>query len=485
MSRLWVRLTLAFGLVVLVAMGAIGLLINRTTDLEFRRYITRSDMQAAGRGVDQLVEYYLENSTWDGVDALLAGGVWLSGGAAPRPASPSGGLPPQGAQIGETRDAPPIQVDVLLADARGLIIYDSTGVSESRRLKTRDKEGASAITHPGDGSVIGYLLVSISGPADRLGSLEQAFLYRIRRVLFIGGAFAVGLVVIVGALLSRSLTAPLQRLAAAAREVAKGHLGQKVRVEGSPEVAEVGRAFNEMTFALSEAETQRKNMVADVSHELRTPLSVLQGNLRAILDGVYPLDQAEIARLYDESLLLGRMVEDLRELALADAGQLRLEVRRTGVAQLIHDSLDKMAMLAQDRQVTMVARLPDALPAVMADSDRVGQVLRNLLLNAAQNTPAGGTIAVTARPADTMLELSVSDTGAGISAEDLPHVFERFWRADPSRSRASRLGGGSGIGLAVAQSLVAAQGGRIWAESTPGQGTTFRFTLPLAPPAAL
>lgn len=478
MNRLWVRLTLAFGLVVLVAMGAIGLLINRTTDLEFRRYITRNDMQAAGRGVDQLVDYYLQNGTWDGVDGVLSGGVWLSGGAPP--VSPSVGLPRDGTEIGGTRDALPMQVDVLLADARGQIVYDSTGMSEGRRLKPRDKEGASAITRPDDGSVIGYLLVSISGPSDRLGSLEQAFLSRVRRVLLIGGAFAVGLVVIVGALLSRSLTAPLQRLAAAAREVAKGHLGQKVRVEGSPEVAEVGRAFNEMTFALVEAEAQRKNMVADVSHELRTPLSVLQGNLRAILDGVYPLDQAEIARLYDESLLLGRMVEDLRELALADAGQLRLEVRRTGVARLIHDSLDKMAMLAQDRQVTMGARLPDELPAVTADPDRVGQVLRNLLLNAAQNTPAGGAVTVTARPVDRMLELSVSDTGAGISAGDLPHVFERFWRADPSRTRASRLGGGSGIGLAVAQSLVAAQGGRIWVESTLGQGSTFYFTLPLA-----
>jgi two-component system OmpR family sensor kinase/two-component system sensor histidine kinase BaeS len=303
-------------------------------------------------------------------------------------------------------------------------------------------------------------------------------------VLLIGGALTVGLVVIVGAVVSRSLTSPLQRLAAAAREVAKGHLGQKVRIEGSPEVAEVGHAFNEMTSALDQAEKQRKNLVADVAHELRTPLSVLQGNLRAVLDGVYPLDQGEIARLYDESLLLGRLVEDLRELALADAGQLRLEVRRTDGAQVIRDTLDKMSMLAQDREVVMLADLPADLPAVLADPDRMCQVLRNLLLNAAQHTPAGGTVTVAAQQVDKALEILVADTGVGISPENLPHVFERFWRADPSRARGSRLGGGTGIGLAVAQSLVEAQGGHIWVESTQGEGTTFRFTLPLAFSAA-
>jgi two-component system OmpR family sensor kinase/two-component system sensor histidine kinase BaeS len=288
------------------------------------------------------------------------------------------------------------------------------------------------------------------------------------------------LVVLVGALLSRSLTAPLQRLAAAARAVARGHLGQKVRVEGSAEVAEVGRAFNEMTSALETAETQRKNLVADVAHELRTPLTVLQGNLRAILDGVYPLDQGEIARLYDETLLLGRLVEDLRELALADAGQLRLELRPTNVSAVIRDTLEKMAMVAQDRQVVVTGELPDDLPAVLADPDRVAQVLRNLLLNALQNTPAGGTVTVAAHQAGTALEVSVADTGVGIAPDHLPHVFERFWRADPSRTRADRLTGGTGIGLSVAQSLIAAQGGRIWVESTLGKGSAFHFTLPTA-----
>jgi len=471
MSRLWVQLTLAFSFVVLVAVGAIGFLINRTTDVEFRQYITRSDMQASGRGVQQLVDYYLQNGSWEGVGSLLGSGFEVGGPM---------GLPMMGSPTGELRGWQGGHVDVQVADSRGEVVYDSAQQAEGRRLSSRDKVGAVAITRPDDGSVIGYLLLSVSGPSGRLGSLEQSFLYRIRRVLFIGGALAVGLVVIVGALLSRSLTAPLQRLAAAARAVARGHLGQKVRVEGSAEVAEVGRAFNEMTSALEEAETQRKSLVADVAHELRTPLTVLQGNLRAILDGVYPLEQGEIARLYDETLLLGRLVEDLRELALADAGQLRLELRPTDCAQVIRDTLDRMGMAAQDRQVVVTAQLPEDIPAVLADPDRVAQVLRNLLLNALQHTPPGGTVTVAARLAGGPLEVTVADTGVGIAAEDLPHVFERFWRADPSRARGDRLAGGTGLGLSVAQSLVEAQGGRIWVESTLGRGTAFRFTLPVA-----
>jgi two-component system OmpR family sensor kinase len=468
--RLWVQLTLAFGLVVLLAMGATGFLINQTTGAEFRQYITRSDMQASGSGAQALVDYYVENGSWQGVDDLLSGGVWMGPGVGSAPVSAGGGV-----HVG-----PGAQVDVLLADSRGVVVYDSTAQAVGKRLSGRDKQGASAITLPDNGTVIGYLLLSVSGPSDRLGALEQAFLYRVRRVLYIGGALAVGLVVIVGALLSRSLTSPLQRLAQAAREVAKGHLGQKVKVEGSPEVAEVGRAFNEMTSALQEAEGQRKSLVADVAHELRTPLTVLQGNLRAILDGVYPLEQGEIARLYDETLLLGRLVEDLRELALADAGQLRLELRPTLAAPIIHDTIDKMAMAAQDREVNMTAQVPQDLPLILADPDRVAQVLRNLLLNAVQHTPAGGSVTVTARVLENALEVSVVDTGVGIASEHLPHVFERFWRADPSRARGERLAGGSGIGLAVAQSLAEAQGGHIWVESESGKGAAFRFTLPLA-----
>jgi len=230
----------------------------------------------------------------------------------------------------------------------------------------------------------------------------------------------------------------------------------------------------------------RQNTVADVAHELRTPLSVLQGNLWAILNDAYPLEKAENARLYDETRLLNRLVEDLGELALADAGQLDLNVRPTDVAQVIRHTVDNFALAAEAQEADLSAQLPNDVPPAEADPDRVAQVLRNLLVNALRHTQSGGAVTVEAFARNGVLEIAVVDTGEGIAPIDLPHVFERFWRADPARSRGdgeTPLGSGTGLGLAVAESLVEAQGGRIWAESALGEGSVFRFTLPLVQPA--
>ena len=469
MNRLRVQLVLAFTLIVLVAVGAIAFLINQTTNTAFRQYITNSGVRASGSGVQQLVAYYQEQGSWDGVEKLLGEGVFLAGPV---------GLPPSAANA---RDRGPTgRLDATLADASGKVVFDSAGRAEGRRLSAREKSRALTISQTEDGEVLGYLLLSFPGAGDRLGRLEQQFLDRTRSILIQGGAVAVVLGLVLSVFLSRSLTAPLQRLATAARAVAAGDLGQQVRVEGSAEMAEVALAFNEMTTALDESERQRQNMVADTAHELRTPLTVLQGNLRAILDGVYPLEEAEISRLYDETRLLSRLVDDLRELALADAGQLRLNLRPTDLSQVIPSTTENLAPAAEASGVKLMAQVPADLPAVRADADRVVQVLSNLLINAFRHTPSGGTVTVTAIAGADAVELAVADTGEGISPDDLPHIFERLWQADRARTRGDRATGGTGLGLSVAQSLVEAQGGRIWAESILGQGSTFRFTLPLA-----
>ena len=462
MNRLHVQLILAFTLLILVAVGAIAILIIQTTDTQFRQYVTNSSMQASGSGLEQLIAYHEQRGSWDGVETLLGQGVFFSGPGDIFPMT-SGRTPRAMGRL-----------DILLADANGKIVYDSAAEMDGRRLSSRERSKALPITRS-DGSVIGYLLLSMPREWTTTGRLEQQFLSGMRNILITGAALAVGLGLIVGAFLSQRLTAPLQRLAAAARAVAGGDLNHKVTVEGSAEISEVGRAFNEMTTALSESERQRRNMVADVAHELRTPLSVIQGNLRAILDDVYELDKEEISRLYDESRLLGRLVDDLRELALADAGQLRLSPRATDLAPVIQDSIENLVLGAEAQEVNLTASLPDDLPKVQADPDRVSQVLRNLLVNALRYTPAGGSVTVSASSDDGLVEVAVADTGVGIDPEALPHIFERFWRADPARARM----GSTGLGLSIAQSLIEAQGGRIWAESAPGQGSTFRFTLPV------
>jgi two-component system OmpR family sensor kinase/two-component system sensor histidine kinase BaeS len=469
MNRLWVRLTLAFTLVVLVAVGAIAILISYTTGAEFRQYVTHSGMRASGSGMQQLAAYYEEQGSWEGVEALLEEGVFVT-------------APLGGPMAGPNRrpGMPGRRLDAVLADATGKVVYDSAGQDEGKRLSSRERSRALSITGTSSDEVIGYLLLSFPGRSDPLGNLEQQFLQRMRNLLFAGAAVAVGLGLVMGALLSRSLTAPLQRLAAAARAVAAGDLGRQVEVEGSVEMAEVGQAFNEMTAALEEAETLRQNLVADVAHELRTPLSVVQGNLRAILDDVYPLDKAEVSRLYDETRLLSRLVDDLQELALADAGQLPLNVQPTDVGLVVRHTVENLALAAEAQEVTLSAQIPAGLPPVQADPDRIAQVLRNLSVNALRHTPPGGSVTITASALAGAVEIAVTDTGEGIAPDDLPHVFERFWRAERSRQRSDRWVGGTGLGLSVAQSLVEAQGGRIWAESVHGQGATFRFTLPLA-----
>lgn len=471
LRTLWVRLTLAFALVILVAVGTAALLVNRSADAQFRQYITHSGMRGSGSGIQQLAAYYKANGGWQGVETVFADAVFVAQwwGTLADPRRPSAIVRP---------------LDIMLADTRGRVVYDSTGQSAGRRLSARERASGLPITAADGDEVIGYLLASVPSPKDGLAPLELRFLAELRRALITGAAAAVGLALVVGALLSHSLAAPLQRLADAARAVASGNLKQQVQVKGSTEVAEVAHAFNEMTGALEQAATLRQHLVADVAHELRTPLTVLQGNLRAILDDVYPLDKEEIANLYDETLLLSRLVDDLRELAQAEAGQLGLNLRPVAMNALLRSVVDKFRPAADVKGLTLELEIPDELPLTEADSDRLHQVISNLLSNALRHTPAGGRITVraTAIPQagrDTIM-VSVVDTGEGIAAEDLPHIFDRFWRTDRARSREK---GGTGLGLAIARSLVEAHGGHIWAESELGHGATFTFSVPVIVPA--
>jgi len=459
--------------------GAVAVLIRQTTDIEFRQYITHSGARASGTGIEKLAAYYQQEGSWEGVESLLGEGIFVSGPAAMsmpgmerRPGMPG--------MIGR-------RLDLLLADADGKVVFDSAGKATGQKLNFREQSRALPITAlDDDNQVIGYLLLALPDRRDGLGSLEQRFLDRLRGVLIAGAAVAVGLGLVASALLSRSLTAPLQRLAEAARAVAGGDLSQQVKVEGGAEVAKVAQAFNEMTSALEEGERLRQNLVADVAHELRTPLSVLQGNLRALLDDVYLLEKAEIARLYDETRLLSRLVDDLRELAQAEAGQLSFNLRPTDVGEVLQSTVANFEPAAEAKAIDLAAKVADRLPLVTADPDRLAQVLRNLLINALRHTPKGGQVTVSAAAVGGAVEIAVADNGEGIAPEDLPHVFDRFYRDDRSRSRAEGSAGlalrpGSGLGLAIVRAIVEAHGGQVRAASDgTGQGSTFSFTLPVA-----
>ncbi len=466
MNRLWVRLTLAFGLVILVAVSAIAWLsVTRSHDA-FREYLSYPDPAAFTGLVDRLSEHYSATGSWEGVAFVLEGPFAGHEGAETMFWRRRGLAPPEVTRI-----------NIVVANASGRVVFAQPGRDIGRQLSRDERAAAEAIVVGGE--IVGQVVLSVPPQITPVGPWEELFLERLRSVLLWGALLAGGIAVVLGLGISRSLTSPLQRLAEATRALASGDLTRRVKVSGSTEVAELSRAFNEMAAALQEAEQLRQNLIADVAHELRTPLSVLQGNLQAILDGVYPLDQAEISRLYDETRLLSRLISDLHELALADAGQLHLNLQPTDLTPVLKRTTDSVLPAAEVQDVRLTLELPPELPAVRADPDRIAQVLRNLLVNALRHTPAGGSLSVSARALEGEVEIAVADTGEGIAAEDLRHVFDRFWKLDTSRTRDDRWGNGSGLGLSIAKSLVEAHGGRIWAESELGVGSTFRFRLPL------
>jgi two-component system OmpR family sensor kinase len=467
MSRLWVRLTLAFAIVVLVAVGTVAVLANLRAGEAFRLYLSYSRSDRPDALAETLAAYYREYGSWEGIQVFLE--------RVPMMLGPGMGMRPG---FGFPRDSEAL---VVLADAANVVLYERPDSRPGRRLSADEQAAAQEITVGGE--LVGRLVVALPMQQAIWGPLEERFFARMRQFLAVGALAAGGLGLLIGLGFSRSLSAPLQRLAWAARAVARQDFSQRVEARGSAEMADVAQAFNEMANALEQAEQQRKNLVADVAHELRTPLTVLQGNLRAILDDVYALDKAEVSRLYDETLLLSRLVDDLRQLALADAGQLELNVQPTALGTALRLATDSLAVPADAQQVTMEVEALPELPMVQADPDRLAQILHNLLANALRHTPAGGRITVRATATGIEAQVEVRDSGEGIAPEDLPHIFDRFWRADRARSRDSQAAPRTGLGLSIAQTLVEAHGGRIWAESAPGDGATFRFTLPMYSPA--
>jgi signal transduction histidine kinase len=289
--------------------------------------------------------------------------------------------------------------------------------------------------------------------------------------------FSVSLVgILVGVISSRGLTAPLNNLAKAAQAVGSQDLSQRIEVEGTREIREVAVAFNSMAEELEKADNLRTNMLTDISHELRTPLTVIQGNLRAILDDVYELDKEEVARLYDQTRQLSRLVDDLHDLALLEANEFSLNLSSQNLIEIIQDVAAIYQPIFDDQGIKLEMDLPDSIPHIQADCSRITQCLTNLINNALRHTDRGGTILIHLRKVGENVALSVKDNGSGIAAEHLPYVFDRFYRVDPDRNRAT---GGSGLGLAITEALVKAHGGEITVTS-PGadQGSNFRLLLP-------
>lgn len=272
----------------------------------------------------------------------------------------------------------------------------------------------------------------------------------------------------------RRVGSPMGDIVSAAHRVGSGDYGVRLEERGPRFLRVVARSFNSMTAQLQSQDQQRRQLMADIAHELRTPLSVIQGRLEGLVDGVYPRDEARMAELLEDTRMLTRLVDDLRTLANAEAGNLPLRKEPTDLSVLLHDSVASFAAEARDKQIDLqIEEAGGELPLVEIDPLRIREVLTNLLANAVRHTGAGGRILVKVEATAERVQVGVLDTGSGIPPEELPRIFDRFYKGASSR--------GSGLGLTIARNLVVAHGGEITADSEPGRGTLIRFTLPLNP----
>ncbi|CAG0983296.1 two-component system, OmpR family, sensor histidine kinase BaeS [Anaerolineales bacterium] len=484
MRSLWLKLMGAFLVIVLIGGGIDTYLVSRSTRTQFSQYIDQNGKVFAQQLAPTLAQYYSRQGNWQGVESLLNnpwGASMMGDGMGMMDEGDWGMWQDEdgmgmGGDMGMGSASNPwsmMGVRLLLADTQGTIIADSAALDTGKIVSSTDL--AAGVPILVGNQQVGTLLPLYAG-TNTSGAAGE-FVSSVNQSTLLAGIVTAFVALLLGSILFFQIVSPVQKLTSAAQKIAAGDLQQRIPNQSQDEIGTLATAFNQMADSLAKHEELRRNMIADVAHELRTPLTVIQGNLEAMLDGVLPTSPQEIATLRDEAALLTRLVADLRLLSLAESGQLKLERVETNIVELITHAVEPFRLQAQSSQVELKFNLASNLPPIELDVDRITQVIRNLLSNALRHTPTGGQVTVTCkRDTPQRLLITISDTGKGISPDDLPYVYDRFYRADKSRARVS---GGSGIGLAIVKQLVEAHGGKVWVESQSGQGATFGFTLPI------
>lgn len=433
------RLLMATIFVVLVAVSFTSLVASNTTAGAFRHFVRHDREERIQRFAVVLGAVYAQAQSWE-MAQPMAEGIGIMVGAR-----------------------------VVVADVNGKIVGDSGRELVGNIIGANWPAALADVVV--DGATVGRLYLNPSGGPP---AADMTFMRTVNRSIVIGALMGGLVAVIVMLAISRRIIQPVERLTVAAHQMEKGDLTARVNVQSSDEIGQLARAFNAMADGLTRQERLRRNMVSDVAHELRTPLTNIRGYLEAAQDGVMPLDAVLVDNLHEEAMLLNRLADDLQELALAEAGQLRLARQSVDIGDAAQAAAEAVRPQADARGLRLALDLPPDL-LVEADAHRVAQVLRNLLNNALDFTPRGGQITIAARREGAFAITEVRDTGPGIAPEHLPFVFERFYRADKSRARTT---GGAGLGLAIVKQLIEAQGGRVWVNSTLGTGSAFGFALP-------
>jgi two-component system sensor histidine kinase BaeS len=446
MRSLALKLTLAFLLVGLIGAMLMAFFVWRNTERRFDQFVVDRDRASF---VTLLVQHYQANGNWNGVEEVFENGRF------------------QAAEPYNHHAA------LVLVDVNGEVVFSQGDNQAINQSLQRDRgRGVPIIV---DGNLVGWLRSVPLSQSPRPDSPEARFLADTTRAILYSAIGATVIALLLGILLARTLTRPIRELTLVTRVLAKGELGQQVSVRTQDELGELAASFNQMSAELARASELRRQMTADIAHELRTPLSLILGYTESLSEGKLPATQETFDIMHDEAQHLSRVIDDLRTLSLADAGELPLARRPVDPRTLLERAMSAHLPEAQQQGISMQIETSSDLPQVEVDPGRMAQVLENLVNNALRYTPEGGRIVLSAEANTSTIKLHVQDNGVGITPEDLPYVFDRFYRSEKSRPR---QGTESGLGLAIAKSIVEAHGGSLWVESALGEGTTFTIALP-------
>jgi signal transduction histidine kinase len=452
-QSLRLRLIVMFMLVVMVAVGTVALVASQATANNLQTY---NQANAAQQIISTLLTAYHQHESQQALEALTE----------------------QLARSSHQR--------IILYDHQMRVITDSDRKVIGQVIMLPNTPVTSTSSFPPSPLYIStdMQLPGQSSPAITIptGSAEASFLTSVNRSLWLAILVAGLTALLLALLFASTLLKPLHTLKAAAGRMEQGDLSQRVSIKGKGEIGALAHAFNAMADGLSRAEQVRRNLVSDVAHELRNPLMNIRGYLELLQDQVLEPTPETLASLYEETSLLSRLIADLQDLSLAEAGQLHLTRRPISLEEVVSQTVQMVQPHLARKNLALHVHLPPDLPCIEADQERVAQILRNLLSNAITHTPSKGEICITASASESLVTIRMKDTGAGIAPEHLPYLFERFYRVDSSRARAT---GGTGLGLAVVKQMVQAHGGQIVVESQPGKGTCFTFTLPAISSAPL
>lgn len=463
MNDLQARVFAAMACVCAVTLLAVGIFSTRETTMQFERFSAAPHMPPIA-GVQTILNgYYARNASWVGVAPVLH-------------------------EIAQRE-----KVGILLFSSEGKLLASSLADLVSARADI-DRSGARLFLNRGSPGSLGQEELRFQGPATTVSYhsrvVGEIFVLPqpeaplsitplgagVNRSLWLAIAIALGAALIVSIVLARSIARPLVVLTKAAKQIASGDLLVRVPVRGRGEIAVLSQSFNALVSEIERTENLRRQMVSDVAHELRSPLTNLKAQIEAIQDGHLSADRA-VGSLHDDVRALERLVDDLRDLSLADVGQLEIKPQRLNVRSTIDPVVRSAVRSALERGVAVACDLPPYLPDMYADPVRIRQILLNLTDNAVRCSIAGGSVLVGAASSESAIEIFVQDAGPGISAEHLPQIFERFYRVDRSRARNT---GGAGLGLAIVKQLAELQGGSVSVTSANGAGSRFTVTLPRA-----